>query len=54
MHDPHEPNPHMGIPANKSEMEEFTDERKYMRAEDHTEEAYVKYLSQVTKWPDFG
>ena len=41
-HDPHEPNPDLGIPGNGSEMEEFISERRFMRADEQTEAGYIQ------------
>ena len=54
MLEPQEPVADMGIPASSAEMEEKVDDKCFMRAEDHTECAYVQYLSNDSSRTNIG
>ena len=41
-HDPMEPVPDMGVPGSSIEMMEMIEARKYPRAENQTDDGYVK------------
>lgn len=41
-HDPMEPVPDMGVPGSSAEMTEMIEARKYPRAENQTDDGYVK------------
>lgn len=45
-HEPHVAVVDMGMPASAIEMEEFIEEKRYMRAEAHTEAAYIQYITK--------
>ena len=41
-HDPMKPVPDMGVPGSSAEMTEMIEARKYPRAENQTDDGYVK------------